>query len=202
MLDGYTAAETCRICTFARIRKFENFPRQCLAPPRWRAATHGATRLRCSHLGTCVDPGKTRSNLSLAYPQYVDGRKSMEYGLFAGLCRLCLYPKGADLPFILFSPVSRFFLADHLASVGALSPAAGCRKRTPGSRKTAPTFLVARRYYCDICTCNAWFPFCNYSQKIETGKRKHWKWRKRVHMLQFLSTCNAKIVIHLAHVHL
>ena len=174
-----------------------------MAPPRWRAPTHGAPRLRCSHLGTCVDPGKTRSNLSLAYPQYVNGRKSMEYGLFAGLCRLCLYPKGVALPFILLSPVLRFIWADHWSSVGALSPAAGCRKRTPGSRKTAPTLLMARRYYCDTCTCNAWPPFRNYFKiKIKTEKRKHYPWSPRVHMLQFFSTCNVKIVRHLAHVDL
>ena len=46
------------------------------------------------------------------------------------------------------------------------------------------------------------FHFATIQIKIETGKKKQYPWSTRVHMLQFLSTCNAKIVIYLAHVHL
>ena len=128
------------------------FPLQCFAPPRWRAVTHGAPRLRGPHLGTCVDPGKTRSNLWLSYPQFLDARMSVEYCMYTGPCLLCVYSKGVALPFIIFGPESSFLLADHPATVGALSLAAGCRKRTPGSRKSALCYLVTRRYNCDICT--------------------------------------------------
>ena len=71
---------------------------------------------------------------------------SVDDFLYTGLCRLCLYAKGVALPFIVFGPDSSFQLADHPASVGALSLAAGCRNRIPGSLKTAPFVLVARRY--------------------------------------------------------
>ena len=66
--------------------------------------------------------------------------------LNTGLCRLCLYAKGVALLFILFGPDSSFQLADHPASVRALSLAAGCRNRISGSLETAPFVLVAGRY--------------------------------------------------------
>ena len=123
-------------------------------------------------------------------PPKIDGMRSLRSAL-----SLVFIREGAALPFILFSPVSRFLLADHPACVGAISLAAGCRKSTPGSRKTAPSLVVARRYYCDICTCNAWPPLCNYSKVyIKAPKSGHSPWSPRVHTLQFLQVCNVQIV--------
>ena len=64
-LHGRRDLSNLNICPHTEVWKF---PLQCLAPPRWRAVTHGAPCLRGPHLGTCVDPGKTRSNHWLAYP--------------------------------------------------------------------------------------------------------------------------------------
>ena len=109
------------------------------------------------------------------------------------------------------SPLSRsFFSVRFRVFCWRITRRAWERSRWPQADANALQTLVRRRLpfwwqvaiFASSALAMRGLHFATIQKKIKTGKRKQSPGSPPVYMLQFLSTCNVKIVINLAHVHL